>query len=223
MKKKNNHEGKPLKYSMVGLFALTITMMLIMTSGVVSAYMPGAPGENTVIETAGADFDVDSNSWSSSMQRNSFYAYACAFGQGDDMACAMGSLYAKGYQTFTITSAGTYYINVDYYVNVYDHTSYSDSDGPGQIFQDMYMDLKNSAGVRVMQDWDNIITHMMNSNQATHYVLSPTHTKSVYLPTGTYTIYVGIITSMNCWAWGEPEYAMAWSWGYWDVDGLSIT
>lgn len=204
---------------------------MILPSGVVSAdntnvniaNMSGSPSQNTAIKYGAASFTVKSNSWSPSLQTCSYKAYSQAFPGNQVDAGVIAELHVLAACTFTITTAGSHHIYVDYDVDVWHHTYFSDPNGPGQIFSDMYLELRNSAGVRVIQDWDTIIQHQVNTNNPVHYVMSPTHTVTTNLATGTYTLYVGIYTSLNAWSYGAPDYAMAWSQGSWSVEGISIT
>jgi len=220
-----------LKCSMVGLLVVMMLSVMVLPSGVVSAdnitvniaNMPGSAGDSIALKFGVADLVVESNSWSPSTQTNSFFAHAYAMPTDQTDACVISEIHALGVCTFTITTAGTHHINVDYAVSVWLHTYFLDSDEPGQIFLDMYMDLRNSAGVRVTQDWDMIIHRQTSTIDPVHYGMTPTHTIAVNLATGTYTLYVGICTSLNASSYSVTHPSFAWSQGSWSIEEVSIT
>lgn len=221
----------PLKCSMAGLLVVMMVSMILLPSGVVSAdnftvnitNMPGSAGDSIALKYGEADLVVESNSWSPSSRTCSFFAHAYAFPDDQTDAGVISEIHALGVCTFTITTAGTHHINVDYDVDVWLHTYFLDSDEPGQIFLDMYMDLRNSAGVRVTQDWDMIIHRQVSTTNPAHYVMTPTHTIAVNLATGTYTLYVGICTSLNASSYSVTHPSFAWSQGSWSIEDVSIT
>lgn len=225
------HIGKPRKSIAAGFFSLMMVAMFVLPSGVVKADnivadltdMPGFAGYGISSGTGFVSFTPDSYSWSPSTQRFSYYVYAQALGVNQEYSRITGSVYGVGYYTFNITTPGIHNITVNYYVDVNNMVYYSGSGNPSIVYQDVYLELKNGTGSTVVSDFERIISTSISSRNAQHYAISPSHQVSVDLSAGTYTVYVGAYTTLSSVAWGMGGYSYAWSSGYCDVEGLSIT
>lgn len=225
------HLGKSMKSITAGFFSVLMVAMFVLPSGVVKADsivadltdMPGSAGYGISSGTGFISFTPESYSWSPSTQRFSYYAHAQALGVNQEYSRITGSVHGVGYYTFNITTPGTHNITVNYHVDVNNMVYYSGSGNPSAVFQDVYLQLKNNTGAVVISDLDRIISTGISSRNAQHYVISPIQQISIDLPVGTYTVYVGTYTTLSCIAWGTGGYSYAWSSGYCDVEGLSIT